>query len=354
MISLPHTQLTDEYVSCAYTMKVLKFAKMMDSLGHKVYLYGSEDFETDHFNIESVTCITKKKQHEYFGNNDHKKRFYNITWGTEDPHWKHMNGNAIREIKKRIKPQDFIGIIGGVCQKEIADAFPNHMSVEYGIGYTGVFSRYKVFESWAHLHYVHGLLKNDNGDFYDEVIPNYYDTKEFPKAKKRGDYYLFIGRLIDRKGYSIAQQVCEKLGAKLILAGQSDGEYKGYGTHVGTVDAKQRGKLMSEAIAVFTPTTYLGPFEGTHAEANLCGTPVITTPFGVYSETVENGVNGFTCKTFKDFLLAAQEAKMFGAIDREHIRMKAQKRFGMEHVKHQYDDYFERLLDLWGDGWYTK
>lgn len=356
ILSLPHTQLTEEYVSCAYTMKALKLARMMDSIGYKVYLYGSEDFDIDHgtWSIEGVTCITKKEQRRFFGDNDHTKKFYNITWGPEEEHWQHFNKNAIREIKKRIQPKDLILTFAGVCQKQVADAFPNHMTVEAGIGYTGVFSNYKVFESYAWMHFIYGKQDNDNGHFYDTVIPNYWDPNEFPLAKKTGDYYLYIGRLIDRKGYSIAQEVCEKLGKKLILAGQvGDEGFSGYGEHIGTVGVEERGKLMSEAIATFVPTRYIGPFEGVHIESLLCGTPVITTNFGVFTETVINDFNGWRCDTFKDFLNAAKKAELFTDGDREYIRGDAQRKWSMEVVAKQYDDYFQRLMGLYGDGWYT-
>lgn len=355
IINLPHTQTTHEFDHCAYTAKVRKFCDMMMSLGHEVFLYGSEENEANC--TEFISVISKEKQQEFFGGNDHKKNFFNITWDPNDAHWQHMNGNAIEEIKKRIQPRDFIGIIGGVCQKKIADAFPGHMSVEYGIGYTGTFSKYRVFESYAHMHYVHGDQRDDNGNFYETVIPNYYDEDEFPfvdemdrKMFEGEPYYLFVGRLIDRKGYHIAQEVCEKLGAKLVLAGQ--GEFSGYGTHVGVIDAKYRGELMSNAIATFVPTTYLEPFGGVHAESLLCGTPVITTNFGVFTETVVNDENGWRCNTFEEFLDAAEEADKLLDIDRAQIQSDAQERFGMLNVRHQYDEYFHRLYDLWSEGWY--
>lgn len=353
ILSLPHTQLTPEYVSCAYTMKALKLAKMMDSLGYRVYLYGSEYFDVDD-NIVKIRCITKEKQHEFFGDNDHKKTFYNITWGPEEEHWQHFNKNAIKEIQKRIKPKDLILTFAGVCQKQVADAFPDHMTVEAGIGYTGVFSKYKVFESYAWMHYVHGLLNNDNGDFYETVIPNYWDVDEFPLAGARGDYYLYVGRLIDRKGYRIAQEVCEKLGKKLILAGQTDKPFEGYGEYVGTVDVEERGKLMSEAIAVFTPTTYIGPFEGVHVEAMLCGTPVITTNFGVYTETIDNGFNGYRCGDFQEFLNAARWAEKLPRRQYVRIRNNAQQKWGMYNVRYQYDEYFKKLMRLYDNGWYDE
>jgi glycosyltransferase involved in cell wall biosynthesis len=320
----------------------------MSSLGHEVIVYASEDNEAAC--TEFVTVISKAKQREFFGDYDHKKNFFNLTWNPKDKHWKYMNTRAIKAIQQRIQPQDFICLIGGVCQREIADEFPRNMSVEYGIGYTGTFSKYRVFESYAHMHYVHGDQRDDNGNFYDTVIPNYYEPSEFPFSRKRGDYFLYMGRLIDRKGYHIAQEVCARLGKKLILAGQ--GECSGYGEHVGVVDAKRRGELMSRALATFVPTTYMEPFGGVHAESLLCGTPVITTNFGVFTETVQNGVNGWRCDVFRDFVQAAQDVQQWHEATRLAIREDAQQRFGLAYVKQQYQAYFQRLLDLWDRGWY--
>jgi glycosyltransferase involved in cell wall biosynthesis len=323
---------------------------MMKDLGHTVILYASEENEARV--DELVTCITKEKQRELFSNEDHTRKFFDIVWDPAHEHWTYMNGRVIEEMQQRVEPQDFICVIGGLCQKSIADAFPNHMTVEYGIGYTGTFSKYRVFESYAHMHWVHGYQNDDNGSFYDTVIPNYYDIAEFPFTPdgEVDDYYLFIGRLVDRKGYRIAQEVCEKLGKRLILAGQ--GEFSGYGQHVGVVNVEWRGKLMSHARGVFVPTTYMEPFGGVHAEALLCGTPVITTNFGVFTETVTNGVNGYRCDTFQDFVNAVKLLDT-GNMNRQAIRRAARKRFGTETVKHLYQAYFDRLYALWGDGWYS-
>lgn len=349
VVSLPHTQTTAEYTHCAYTQKVRKFCNMMSDLGHEVYLYASEENEARV--TELVTVITKQKQRELFGENDHTKNFFNVRWDMYDPAWVHMNTNAVRAIAERIRPHDFICIIGGWCQKIIADAFPDHFGVEFGIGYEGTFSKYRVFESYAHMHYIHGFDRNDNGNFYDTVIPNYYDAEEFPFSEKTDDYYLFIGRLIDRKGWRIAQEVCEKLGKRLLVAGQ--GEFAGYGEHLGVVGVEKRGELMSKAKAVFVPTTYLEPFGGVHAEAMLCGTPVITTNFGVFTETVRNGENGYRCDVFRDFVKATKEVEKFSTAKRKKIREYAQERFTTKVVAGMYHDYFSRLDDLWGKGWYA-
>ncbi len=354
ILSLPHTQLTQDYVSCAYTSKARKLAVMMESIGYETVNYASEDFDPE-IKGDKVTCITKAEQAHFFGDaSQYKKTMYNITWGPSDPCWVHFNQNAIEELKKRIKPKDLILTFAGYCQEMVAKAFPNNMTVEAGIGYTGWFSPYKVFESYAHMHYCYGDRRTDNGNFYDTVIPNYWDKDEFPFAEETKDYFLFVGRLIDRKGYAIAQEVCKHLGKKLILAGQLDvnQKFEGYGTHIGTINVEERGKLMSEAQALFVPTKYLGPFEGVHAEALLCGTPVITTNFGVFTETVQDDFNGKRCNVYKEFVEAVRWAENVSQEQRKAIRLDAQSKYSLEAVAKQYDAYFMRLMDLYGKGWY--
>ena len=149
VVSLPHTQTTKQFVNCAYTEKVRRFCNMMKSLGHEVYLYAGDQNEAEV--TELISCITEEQrlkslngQHFTSGSFDYTKQ-----------HWVSFNKNAINEIGKRIKQKDFICLIGGHAHKIIADSFPNHISVEFGVGYSGVFSPYKVFESYSWMHSIY-------------------------------------------------------------------------------------------------------------------------------------------------------------------------------------------------------
>ncbi len=361
VVSLPHTQVTKDYLSCAYTQKVLNFCKMMKSLGHDIFLYASE--ETDAPVTELIPCITKQEQADFFGAVDTKKDFYPIEWDENLPYWQIMNNKAILEIQKRIQPQDFICLIGGTCQAPIARTLKDHMTVEFGVGYKGIFSNHRVFESYAWMHHCYGLNKIENGMYFDAVIPNYFDPIDFPLAEKKEDYYVYIGRMIPRKGAHIAVEVCGKLGKKLILAGQgvisnengviktAEMEFSGdHVTHIGTVDVKQRGELLSKATAVLVPTQYIEPFGGVHIEAMMCGTPVITTDWGVFTETVTNGFNGYRTRSFQEMLEAMEKVK---TLDSKKIRDWAIANYSLERVAQLYEAYFEQLHTLWGAGWYS-
>jgi glycosyltransferase involved in cell wall biosynthesis len=81
-----------------------------------------------------------------------------------------------------------------------------------------------------------------------------------------------------------------------------------------------------------------------------CGTPVITTDWGAFTETVQQGKTGFRCNTLAEFVQAAQDAE---ALDRNAIREYAISRYSTDVVRHQYDAYFKRLATLQGKGWYA-
>lgn len=59
VIALPHTQVTQDFFSCAYTAKVHGFVRMMMSLGHEVFLYAGE--ETTSEPTELITCLSEEK-----------------------------------------------------------------------------------------------------------------------------------------------------------------------------------------------------------------------------------------------------------------------------------------------------
>lgn len=345
VVGLPHTSITRDFTACAFTEKVRKFAIMMKSLGHIVYTYGGPESESPA--DEHIPCIKESERLDVVGSGHYTMASFDYTL----PHWIKFNNEAINGIRDRIQNGDFICVIGGYAHKQIADAFPNEMTVEFGIGYGGVFAKYKIFESYAWMHTVYGSSVNSpndaNGQFFDAVIPGYIDIAEFPFREEPDDYYLFTGRLIERKGYDIAVQVCKALNKKLIIAGQ--GVAPEYGEYVGVVGAQKRAKLMGGAIASFAPTIYIEPFGTVAPESMACGTPVISTDWGAFTETVVNGVSGYRCRTLKEFIEATISAKF---LDRKKVRQHAVDNYSLEVIAQKYDEHFNRLSQLWGDGWY--
>lgn len=344
--ALPHTCATTEYISCAYTAKVINFCRMMKDRGHTVFLYGGEQNEAPC--DEHIVCVSEADRVAHVGD----KHFTSASFDYNLPFWVNANNRVVEEIKKRANQKDFICIIGGYAQKQIADALPNMITVEFGVGYGGSFSKYRVFESYAWMHLCYGAARGGDphgvdGQWWDTVIPGYLDPAQFPYSEEKDDYYLFIGRLIDRKGYRIAADVCFDLGKKLVVAGQ--GEPPLGCEYVGVVGPEERGRLMSRAKAVFVPTIYVEPFGNVNIEAQACGTPVITTDWGAFTETVEHGITGYRCRTFGEFKRAAQDVEK---LNTAAIRNRAVSLYSLDVIGKKYEAYFQRLLHLWDKGWY--
>jgi len=348
VVSLPHTNTTDDFSACAFTEKVRKFCIMMHQLlGHEVFLYGGERNEASC--TEHIPCLTEAERAKACEGIHYSQASFDF----QLPHWVTFNANALREIAKRAEKKDFLCIMGGRANEMIARALPHLTCVEFGIGYAGTFSKFRVWESYAWMHSVYGTQEpNHNavaldGHFFDAVIPSYFEAERFPFREQKSDYFLYMGRLVDRKGYMIAVDVCKHYNARLVIAGP--GTPPDWGEYKGVVEWKERGELMSNARAIFVPTLYIEPFGSVAVEAQLCGTPAITTDWGAFTETVEQGKTGFRCRTLQEFIDAAAKVD---ALDKKYIRDRALEKYSLEAVAQMYQTHFERLMTLWDAGWY--
>jgi glycosyltransferase involved in cell wall biosynthesis len=107
---------------------------------------------------------------------------------------------------------------------------------------------------------------------------------------------------------------------------------------------------MGGAIATFAPTLYIEPYGYVVIEAQMCGTPTITTDWGGFIENNVHGVTGYRCRTLQDFADAVENVK---TLDRKKIRKHAVDNYTLDVVGKKYQKYFERLTTLWDQGWYT-
>lgn len=261
-----------------------------------------------------------------------------------------FNEKAGAQIRQRASDGDVIACFYGIENKLACEMNSNCKAVEPSIGYraNGVFANYRAFTSYAQMHFFYGergMLMNPS--WFDAVIPNPFTISEFEYNDQKEDYYLYFGRVCEEKGVHLAIQATEKLGKKLIIAGPGSLRTLGYEKdpdHVQCVgyvnDAEQRKQLMKNAKALFGLTYYVEPFGNMIIEANLSGTPVITTDWGAFPEIVIQEKTGYRTRSFSEIIDAMNSIDKINPLDCRNHGLQ----FSDENVHEQHRQYIEKVI----------
>jgi len=346
LLGLPNAPVHEDWSLDGFAQATHRFARMMKSLGHTVYLYAAEGSNAPC--DEMIQIISERERASLLTGCEYQHAAMDERY----PIFQRSNAAAAAEIAYRKQPGDFLLSVGGLSQGPVFDYHKDLLGVEYSIGYTGNFAKHRVFESYAWMHYCYGLQNIVDGRFFDTVIPMFFDPEHFEFAPKSDDYVLYVGRIIERKGISVVCQAATAAGVKLLIVGHGGDKNLITGGHeyLGAVDWKTRNDLMAHARAVITPTIYIEPFNCVAVEAQMCGTPVISTDWGGFTETIEQGRTGFRCAYLGEFMRAIENC---GSLDRKYIAQRAVQNYSMHVLKHEYERYFRKLQLLWGAGWNT-
>lgn len=377
LISLAHLPQSAEYMSCAFTQKNRKMAKMMTSLGHTVYFYGAEGSDVEEYCKNEPGKLIFIETHKLrdiaqdYGDGDNR---FDVGYDWTNSDYRHdfnsekkpstlkFYASCIANINKVKKDDHFLLLSQGSYHRPIKDGVKLFLNCEFGIGYRGSeVDNFRAFESSYIQNFSYGSQAPYaciNGSYYDRVIPNYFSSDDIEFSNIKHNYYFFIGRMIKRKGIITAYETCKALGVKLVIAGQGahvtekgtllpndDPDFElpaGDWEYVGFADVEMRKKLMAHAIATFTPTEYLECFAGTHVESMLSGTPVLTTDFAAFPGTFKNGEGGYHCNTLDDFVWAAKKCRELKSKD---VRKQAE-RYLMENVRWDYQRWFDDLYQV--------
>ncbi|MDR7492236.1 MAG: glycosyltransferase [Armatimonadota bacterium] len=362
-MALPHAHVDERATVCAFTQKVRKFCRMLGERGWEIVLYAGADSQPAGAS-ELVPLFSEAEREEWYGPFDlNRLPLVAGAWSASQPSFRVTNERAVAELRRRLEPGDLVLLTGGLAQKPIAEALPGALVAEWAAGYEGWFASFVCFESSAWRHHCYGQRGINDGRWYDAVIPNFFDPHEWPLCQGPGDYLLFMGRLTARKGPHVAAEVARAAGMPLLVAGagcaearpglvvcQDGTRLEGDVRYLGTVGGEERARLMAGARALLAPTLYVEPFGAVAVEAQLCGTPAITTDWGAFAETVVQGVTGFRFHTLAEGVEAVERA---GDLDPGRVRAEALARYSLEAVAPLYEQWLQRLAGLWGDGWYT-
>jgi len=352
LVGMFHTIHSQEYSHCAFTGKALRFSKMLQMQGYSVVEYANAGSESEAH--EKISLLSREELDAMTGKRD-KTAFHGDLAAVGTPHHTEFERRLVEAMKKRVQPKDIICHPFGHAHSRLLADFPSHIHVETGIGYpTLVEGTIRIFESYAWRHY-HAGKDGRQGNHYEWVIPNYFEINDWEPSEAPGQYYAFLGRIDTCKGLDTLLEIAKHLpegSPKIVLCGQGDHtkwqhpniEYRG------PISGTARSEYMRNAICSLMPTNFIEPFGGSGVEGLLCGTPLVTTDYGAFTETVKHGTNGYRCKTLLDWLEALENV---GKLDRKAIAAEARATYSLEACGARYDDAFKKIHQLYDKGWYT-
>ena len=357
LLSIPHTVTTPEASHCAFTGKVQKFPKMMEGLDYEIIHYGVEGAVTD-ANVH-IDLMTQEEQSELRGHDgSDTTRFVGDDADIGTPLYKEFNKRLRVELLANVNKQDIVLMPMGWAHGEAVADQP-WTKVESGIGYPTLYDHAsaRIFESYAWMHWHKGKMGAASGLNYEWVIPNYFDVSEWDyEPEPDMNRVVFLGRIDKCKGLeTVVALAHHRPDLQFEICGQGPGGEWASSTpnitYVPPINGRARSAYLGNARACLMPTNFIEPFGGVAVEAMMCGTPVLSTSYGAFTETIEDQSTGFRCHTFGDWLAGLEKAK---DLDREAISNRAKRLYGYDRVGLMYDRAFRQLYDLHGAGWNTK
>lgn len=360
VVGLPYAPTTHERATCPFVGLTLRFCQMMKSLGHRVFHYGV-DGSDETICTEHVPVVSPTEEVTWFGKYD-PNSLPHVDWTGKAAYWATFHERVAAAIRRHSCSSNFVCLL--IAQNTpLIEMLPvDHFMVAYAIGHDTPFARFRVYASYSNLHRFLGV--GLPSEWYHTVIPHYFDADEFPFVEKKSNYFVYMGRLIQVKGFHVAVELAHAAGVRLLVAGQSPNTRVGSkrivceaGTfenveYLGCLNGAELAKLLGEAQACIVPSLCTEGFGNVAVEAQLTGTPVICTDWGGMTETVEQGQTGFRCRTWNQFLTATEKLHH---LDPQYIHLRAVNRYGMEAVRWSYQEYFTMLQDLRSPaGWYAE
>jgi glycosyltransferase involved in cell wall biosynthesis len=193
---------------------------------------------------------------------------------------------------------------------------------------------------------------------FEGVVYNGIEMSHYcPTGRKRGDFFVWLGRFVPEKGAHLAIEAAKRAEVPLVLAGtidrylqeamryfheviepQIDGANVKY---IGPVNMKQKLNLLSRARGFLNPIEWEEPFGMVMIEAMALGCPVISFARGAAPEIVVHGRTGFLVQHLDEMV---QYIPKIDEIDRETARLHVDRYFSAQTMAENYQHIYEKVI----------
>ena len=225
--------------------------------------------------------------------------------------------------------------------------------------------KYRVQNGFSDYH--NTKLDGQNGNPVNDVsvVNGGIDTSFYTPTYVKDNYFLFIGRWHEVRGYKLAIEIAKKTGINLIMAGEHpDNEKFDYQRNC-ALEAVElaknysnikfewlpkedpghhlvKRKLYQGAKAFINPIQFNEPFGLSMPESLACGTPVIVTNYGSAPEIIKNNITGFTVDNDIDAFIEA--INKINSINPINCRIDSVNRFDLKIMALNYIEKYDEII----------
>jgi glycosyltransferase involved in cell wall biosynthesis len=326
-------------------------AQQYDKMGHEVHLFAAPgSYEPPHGELHSIARIYPAIDasiplifRDYLEDDNHRKAIMDMDI---------IHDHCIQHPGKQLILH---GLIYNYCLTDHC-LYPDDDLIYDSICRIGC--------SKSHADFCHKIAGTDWKYVYNGVSLN---DEQFNSHERNGRL-LFFSRIAYSKGPDIAIKIADEAKMPIDIVGgdkQPQNErvrqyVRGlcikseYAHYVGEVDYQTKQRYFREASAVILPVRldYFDPFINMQQhwqepgcviplEANACGTPIITCPYGSLAEYVEEGKTGLFGETIDDFV---DNLRLIDGFNKQYLRRYVEEKFSYERVANDYLKLYEDIL----------
>ncbi len=201
-----------------------------------------------------------------------------------------------------------------------------------------------------------------------EVVHLGIDTDFYYPTYNKQDYFLWMGRWHEVRGYKLAIELAKLTGINLILSGKHpEDEIFDYQKKCAleAIDLAKnhsnikfeylpddsnhhirKRELLQQAQAFLYPVQFQEPMGLSQLESLACGTPIIGTNYGSVPEVIENKTGILCNNNLLDFANATLQTNK---LDPKICRERAIKRFDLKVMAFNYIKLYRRVMQ--GESW---
>lgn len=257
-----------------------------------------------------------------------------------------------------------------LCQVPVV--FTHHDPFNFLIRYKSVMPKYKHL-NWLSVSDAQRQSMPEDTNWLGTIYHGIDEPELMPVDNPTGDYFAYLGRIVEPKGVHLAIQAVKKFNLtakepiKLKLAGKHYGsgendsywadkiepELGGLIEYVGFIDnSSDKREFLGNAKALIVPSLFDEPFGVVSIESMACGTPVVALDSGALSEVIDDGRTGFVVSK-GDYPLneeaissdIAHRLQSVDLLDRDVCRSDYQSKFTAQMMASQHLDAYRRLLE---------